>query len=77
MDFKENVINFFSISALHRGPVVWHSRAANWRPLLYRVSHIIDTDKLRMLYCALLQPYITYCCSVWGSPYKMVIWIES
>jgi len=38
--------------------------------ILYRVSHILDTDKLKMLYCALLEPYIAYCCSVWGSPYK-------
>src|SRR6218665_164217 len=38
--------------------------------ILYRVSHILYTDKLKMLYCALLEPYITYCCSVWGSPYK-------
>jgi len=40
MDFKEIVINFFSILALLRGPVIWPlrarfgPRAANWRPLL-------------------------------------------
>src|SRR6218665_1318118 len=38
--------------------------------ILYRISHILDTDKLKLLYRALLEPYITYCCSVWGSPYK-------
>jgi len=27
MNFTENVINFFSILALVRGPVVWPSRA--------------------------------------------------
>jgi len=38
MEFKENTINFFSILALLRGPIVWPSRArfgpwaANWNP---------------------------------------------
>jgi len=47
--------------------------------ILYRVSHILDTDKLKMLYCALLEPYITYCCSVLSGDHfiKMEIWIES
>src|SRR6218665_3608692 len=27
-------------------------------------------DKLKQLYSTLLKPYITYCCSVWSSPYK-------
>jgi len=41
MDFKETVMNFFSILALFRGTIVWlsrarfGSRAANWRPLYY------------------------------------------
>jgi len=40
MDFKENVINFFSILAMLRGPIVWalqarfYPRVTNWRPLL-------------------------------------------
>jgi len=40
MDFKENVITFFSILSVLCGPFVWPSRArfglraANWRPLL-------------------------------------------
>jgi len=40
MDFKENVIKFFSILALHREPIDWPwrarfgPRAANWRPLV-------------------------------------------
>jgi len=43
MDFKETLINFFSILELLRGPFVWPSRArfgrraANWRPLPYTV----------------------------------------
>jgi len=49
MNFKENVINFFSILALLRGPIVWPLRArfgqwaTNWRPLVYAVTEDIYT----------------------------------
>jgi len=31
---KEDAIIFFNIWALLRGPILWPSRAANWRPLI-------------------------------------------
>src|SRR6218665_3296698 len=33
-------------------------------------KHVLDKDRLKLLYSTLLEPYITYCCSVWSSPYK-------
>ena len=38
--------------------------------ILYKVKNVLDKDKLKLLYSTLLEPYITYCCSVWSSPYK-------
>ena len=38
--------------------------------ILYRVGHILDADKLKLLYHTLLEPHLTYCCSVWSSPHK-------
>jgi len=46
MNLKENVINFFRILALLRGPIFWSSRdrfgprAANWRPLFYSMFDV-------------------------------------
>ena len=41
--------------------------------ILYRTSHVLDKDRLKLLFSTLLQPYITYCCSVWSSPYKIIL----
>src|SRR6218665_2446539 len=38
--------------------------------ILYRVSHILDKDRLKLLYFALFEPYIAYCGTVWSSPRK-------
>src|SRR6218665_3797070 len=38
--------------------------------ILYRTCHVLDKDILKLLYSTLLEPYITYCCTVWSSPYK-------
>src|SRR6218665_4011500 len=35
--------------------------------ILYRVSHILDKDRLKLLYCTLFEPYIAYCGTVWSS----------
>ena len=37
--------------------------------ILYKVKNVLDKDKLK-LYSTLLEPYTTYCCLVWSSPYK-------
>src|ERR1043165_9824488 len=38
--------------------------------ILRRISHILDADKLKLLYHTLLEPHLIYCCSVWSSPYR-------
>ena len=38
--------------------------------ILYRINHILDLDKLKLLYHTLLEPHMTYCCSVWSSPHR-------
>src|SRR6218665_2315342 len=38
--------------------------------ILYRVSHILDKNRLKLLYCTLFEPYIAYCGTVWSSPHK-------
>src|SRR6218665_232612 len=38
--------------------------------ILYRVSHILDKDRLKLLYFTLFEPYIAYCGTVWSSPHK-------
>ena len=38
--------------------------------MFYKASQILDIDSLRMLYCTLYLPHITYCCEIWGTAYK-------
>jgi len=38
-------------------------KVSNIVGILYRTCHVLDKDRLKLL-------YITYCCSVWSSPYK-------
>ena len=38
--------------------------------VVYRARYVLDKKCLFMLYCALVLPYISYCCEVWGSTYK-------
>src|SRR6218665_3390646 len=35
--------------------------------ILYRASHLLDKDRLKLLYCTLFEPYIAYCGTVWSS----------
>lgn len=37
--------------------------------ILYKVSAMLDTSTLRMLYCALYLPYLDYCAEIWGNCY--------
>jgi len=41
--------------------------------IISRVKHILDYNALHTLYCALIQPYLTYCVEVWGNNFKNVI----
>ena len=60
---------------------------SNWKPhvkyisnklsrsiaVLNKVKHILDVSSLRMLYCALVLPYLNYCSEVWGNTYKSTL----
>ena len=38
--------------------------------ILYRAKRILDGNSLKLLYLALVQPYISYCIIVWGHSYS-------
>lgn len=38
--------------------------------VLSKVKHLLEGKTLRMLYCALVLPYITYCVEVWGNSFQ-------
>ena len=38
--------------------------------VLYKSSKVLGCSSLRILYCSLFLPYISYCCEVWGTTYK-------
>ena len=40
---------------------------------MYRARYVLDKKSLFILYCALVLPYISYCCEVWGSTYKTTV----
>ena len=55
----------------------WKSHIMNIRAKLsrcigmfYKASQILDVDSLRMLYCLLYLPHISYCNEIWGTAYK-------
>ena len=55
----------------------WKSHIMNIRAKLsrcigmfYKAGQILDVDFLRMLYCILYLPHISYCNEIWGAAYK-------
>ena len=38
--------------------------------IIYRASHVLDTNALYCLYNAIFKPHINYCIEVWGNTYK-------
>ena len=41
--------------------------------IIYKVKHLLNTQALFKLYNALILPYLTYCCEVWGNTYKSTL----
>ena len=41
--------------------------------VIYKASQLLDIDSLRLLYCSLYLPYLTYCSEIWGTAYKQSI----
>ena len=37
--------------------------------ILNKVKHVLDCDSMRLLYCSLISPYLSYCAEVWGNTY--------
>lgn len=37
--------------------------------ILNKVKYVLDCKTMRMLYCSLIQPYLSYCAEVWGNTY--------
>ena len=37
--------------------------------ILYKTKDILDIQALRMLYQSLVEPYMSYCCEIWGNTY--------
>ena len=40
--------------------------------IIYKACYFLNTNALRLLYCTLYLPYLSYCCEVWGTSFKMV-----
>ena len=38
--------------------------------IIYRASHVLDTNTLYCLYNAIFKPHINYCIELWGNTYK-------
>ena len=38
--------------------------------LVYKATRNLNSNTLRMLYCALFLPYLNYCVEVWGTASK-------
>ena len=36
---------------------------------LYKTKDVLDIQALRMLYKSLVEPYMSYCCEIWGNTY--------
>ena len=41
--------------------------------VIYKTSILLDSDSLRLLYCSLYLPYLTYCSVIWGTAYRQSI----
>ena len=37
--------------------------------VLYKTKHFLDIKALRTLYQSLVEPYMSYCCEIWGNTY--------
>ena len=37
--------------------------------VLYKTKDVLDIQALRTLYQSLVEPYMSYCCEIWGNTY--------
>ena len=45
------------------------SKLAKSNAIIYRASKYLDTFSLKILYCSLFMPYLSYCSEIWGKIY--------
>ena len=78
-------INGISISRVHVAKFIgilideklnWKDHIANVKSklskstaILYKCSHVIDSQSMHILYSSLFLPYISYCSEIWGNTY--------
>ena len=41
--------------------------------IMYRTSVMLNKDYLRLRYCTLFLPYLSYCVEIWGNTYKTTL----
>ena len=41
--------------------------------IIRKASHVLNSDALYTLYCAIFLPYLNYCAEVWGNTYQSSI----
>ena len=42
------------------------SKLAKSNAIIYRASKYLDTFSLKIVYCSLFMPYLSYCSEIWG-----------
>ena len=47
-----------------------HNKICKSLSILYKIRTIFDSHILRLLYCSLILPYLTYCTEIWGNNHK-------
>ena len=45
------------------------AKLAKSNAIIHRASKYFDTFSLKMLYCSLFMPYLSYCSEIWGKTY--------
>ena len=50
-----------------------HNKICKSLSILYKIRTIFDSHILRLLYCSLILPYLTYCTEIWGNNHKSYI----
>ena len=40
--------------------------------IMYRTSVMLNKNSIRLLYCTLFLPYLSYCVEIWRNTYKLL-----
>ena len=50
-----------------------HSKVSRSVGVLSKAKYLVDYDSMKILYFALVLPYLSYCSEIWGNNYKSSI----